>query len=96
MTRPGVDILTANQAASTPGFTFDGVAGPGDRVVLIKNDAGRVIGTGRVPLTQTVRDLGVQLPEAVGKANTATAQAVEAIGKFDALDGKVDTFGTRS
>jgi len=92
VTEAGVDILTANQARNTPGFTFDGVAGPADRVVLIKSDAGRVIGTGRVPLTQTMKDLGVQLPVAVGKADTASTRATEAIAKFDTLSGKVDTF----
>ena len=93
VTEAGVDILTANQARNTPGFTFDGVAGPADRVVLISNDAGRVIGTGRVPLTQAMKDLGVQLPVAVGKADTASTRASEAIAKFDTLSGKVDTFG---
>jgi hypothetical protein len=93
VTEAGVDILTADQARNTPGFTFDGVAGPADRVVLIKSSGGRVIGTGRVPLTQTMKDLGVQLPVAVSKADTASAQATEAIGKYDDLNGKVDTFG---
>lgn len=95
VTKAGVDVLSAAEARNTPGFIFDGAAGPADRVVLIKNDAGRVVGTGRVPLTQSVRDLGVQLPEVVGKANVATAQAAEAIGKYEALSGKVSTFVTK-
>jgi len=94
VTQAGVDILTADQARKTPGFAFDGMAGPADRVVLIKSDAGRVIGTGTVPLKQSMKDLGVQLPVAVGKADAASVQAKEAIGKYDALNGKVDAFGT--
>jgi hypothetical protein len=92
VTQAGVDILTADQARNTPGFTFDGMAGPADRVVLIKSAAGRVVGTGRVPLTQSVKDLGVQLPLTIGKADVASAQAQEAIGKFDVLKGTVDGF----
>jgi hypothetical protein len=94
VTKPGVDVLPQAEALNLPGFTFDGLAGPADRIVLIKNNANRVIGTGRVPLAQSMKDLGVQLPEVVGKADVATAQAKEAIGKFETLNGKVDDLGT--
>lgn len=92
VTTAGVDALTADQARALPGFTFSGVAGPADRVVLIRSDVGRVVGTGRVPLTRSMRDLGVQLPAAVAAAATATTRASEAITKSTALDGKVATF----
>lgn len=89
---PGVEILKASEATGIPGFTFDGAAGPADRVVLIENDAGRVVGTGRVPLSQSVRNLGVKLPEAVAKADAAASRATEAIAGFDTLSSTVSTF----
>lgn len=95
VTQPGVEILSASQARDLPGFAFDGMAGPADTIVLIANDAGRVVGTGRVAHGQSVKNLGTQLPAAVNAAAEASQQAATALQRYDGVAGNVTELQTK-
>lgn len=94
VTTPNVQMLTAAQATALPGFRFDGVATPADTIVLVTSSGGRVVATGRVPIAQSLKDVGTQLPAVTATANRAADVATSALGQFGVLSQDVHDLRT--
>lgn len=85
---PDVQVLTAGQAAALEGYHPAGAVSPSDTVVLVADDLGKVVATGRVSGTAAVRRVGTDLP-------AATRAAAQALGATTALQGDVAAAGAR-
>ena len=70
---PNVVVVEQKDLAGLDGYQPTGAISLADTVVLTKDAQGKVIGTGRVPGTKAVRNVGTQLPKATEAANTAIA-----------------------
>lgn len=68
---PSVLIVTQEGLSGVAGFEHSGVVGVADTMVLIADAKGKVVGTGRVPLGYSQRELGTALPLAATRAATA-------------------------
>ncbi|MFF1509276.1 hypothetical protein [Streptomyces sp. NPDC058326] len=77
---PDVQVLTADQARQLKGFSVQGAISLGDKLVLVHDQAGRVVEVGRVPNQQALKSAGGVLAEAVNAAAGAQQAAQEVAG----------------
>ena len=74
---PNVTVVTAAEAAATPGYEPGGTMNLADTILLTADGQGRVVATGRVPAAHTARQVGVELP-AASHAATMALEVAEA------------------
>ncbi|MGN8551952.1 UNVERIFIED_CONTAM: hypothetical protein OHV15_05145 [Microbacterium sp. SLM126] len=95
------DILVTDAAGlkGLDGYMPAGAASPSDRIVVVADETGRVVATGRVAAVHTAKQIGTIVPQAeaaLGKADAAVAQVTSLSGSvavsLDVMDGKLGTF----
>lgn len=94
---PAVDVAHISTVQTIEGFQHSGAAGAGDRIVLLHDDMGKIVATGRIPAAQMTRDLTTALPAAVADASTAhtlaTGLKTDVDGLQQSFDGMTVTIG---
>lgn len=90
---PSVQIKTLDEARNMPGFSHSGVVGAADTVVLIQDAQKKIVGTGRVAIGHSQRELGTALPATQQKAAQAIEIAKGVQQDFGAIDGTVTQHG---
>jgi hypothetical protein len=91
-----IQVMTLSDAVDsvkTPGFSHSGVVGVADQMVLIEDAAHKVVGTGRVALGRSQRELGTALPAARAKADNAAEIATGLTHDVTELSGTVADHG---
>lgn len=101
---PGVDVISSGDVATHEGFVMTTMPAIGDRIVLVENGAGRVVGMGAVPLSSTIGQNGTAIAQVgetaveVGKlaieldgVRTDVAGAVGLAAQLEAEAGRLGT-----
>jgi hypothetical protein len=88
---PSVDLVTLDKLNTVPGFAHSGVLGAADKMVLIQDGKGKVVGTGRVAIGESQRQLGTALPLATQQAAAALQATSDVRGQVDAHDKTIAT-----
>lgn len=95
---PDVRIIGKGEVEGYPGFSREVTISMGDTVVLVSDDHGKVVSTGRIANARTVRGAEAGIADAVDKADGAVAAAGEAIGLVGGFDTRIgraeSTLGT--
>lgn len=84
---PDVRVLTKDQANALDGFAYKAGVSLGDTVVVVRDDRGKAVATGRVANATTLRgaNAGIDAARTVSSAaQEMAAGAVETVGDFDA------------
>ena len=79
VTQPDVLVVNERELATTEGFTPDFNIAVGDRFVLVQDDLGKVVATGRVPVQHTLQNVG-------SNVQTARTDAANALGIAQGLE----------
>ncbi|WP_297084449.1 hypothetical protein [uncultured Demequina sp.] len=90
---PSVILATKDEIATIPGYQSAGAASPADTIVLVVDGDNRVTSTGRVPAAHTAKQVGTQLPAAVGAATEALDATASLSQEFLTLDSSVSGLG---
>lgn len=86
---PDVRIIDQGEIGGVAGFSYEATISMGDTVVLVADDLGKVVATGRIANARTVRGAEAGIADAVGKADGAVATAGEAIGLASGFDSRI-------
>lgn len=86
---PDVRVVDQGGLGDLEGFSYEATVSLGDTVVLVADDHGKVVATGRIANAKTVRGAQVGISDAVGKASDAVFKADEAIGLAGGLDTRI-------
>lgn len=87
---PDVRVLTQTQASALDGFAPAGAVSPSDTVVLVSDATGKVVSTGRVAASRSLRQVGTALPAATETANSALAETTGLRADVDLAVGRLD------
>lgn len=89
---PNVVVGTGAEVSAMEGYVPSGAVSAADTIVITADAQGKVVATGHVPATRSVRNVGTVMPRVTEAANTAVA-ATERIGEdLGALGARVETF----
>jgi hypothetical protein len=86
---PDVRVLDRTQAGKLTGFSYGVTVSMGDTLVLVADDVGKVVATGRVANAHTLRGAEAGLADAVGKASGALDRATQAVGLASTFDERI-------
>ncbi len=89
---PDVRVLTAPEAAKLTNYTPQATVSLGDTMVLVKDDLGKVITTGRIANQQVLKTAGPALNQAVDVSTRAGADATAAKNLADTLNADYGGF----
>lgn len=86
---PDLRIVTMSEVGDLDGFEHKASVSLGDTVVLVSDEMGKVVSTGRVSNAQTVRVANTRISEATEISNQAAGQAASAAASVEGFDGRL-------